>query len=183
MPELHRVVLDDTPVGPLTLVASNTGLREVRFGRPSERAPGVASLAGGDPAHPVLTPAMDALRAYFSGDESALDGVPVDPARGSPFQRAVWAALRAIPRGEVTSYGALATELGQGSARSVGQAVGANPLPVVIPCHRVVTSDGRLGGFSGGLERKVALLELEGFHAEGTRFAARLLEDAPTLSL
>ncbi len=105
---------------------------------------------------------MRALAAYFAGDLGAIDGIGVDPG-GTGFQAAVWSALRAIPAGETKTYGDLATSVDHpGSARAVGGAVGANPIPIVIPCHRVVGSDGRLTGFGGGLERKQWLLRHEG---------------------
>ncbi len=99
------------------------------------------------------------LSAYLAGDDVAFD-VPLRPV-GTPFQQQVWSALRRIPFGATVSYGDLARELGRpGGARAVGQANGANPIPIVIPCHRVVARHG-LGGFSGGLHRKERLLALE----------------------
>ena len=169
-----RRVLARTPVGPLTLVASPRGLREIRFGLPAGPETGVASVPAPEVAlH--LDAAESALERMLGGGEPG--PLPaLDLEGGTPFQVAVWRALLRIPRGEVKSYGALAMEVGQGSARAVGQAVGANPLPVLVPCHRVVTSDGRLGGFSGGLQRKVVLLRLEGVEALGEAFEAPLAE-------
>jgi methylated-DNA-[protein]-cysteine S-methyltransferase len=108
---------------------------------------------------------MDAVRAqlreYFAGTRRAFD-LPVQPS-GSPFEQRVWARLREIPYGVTTSYGAIATEFGLiNGARAVGRANGANPIPVIIPCHRVIGADGTLTGFGGGLPLKRALLELEG---------------------
>ena len=103
-----------------------------------------------------------ALDAYFAGDLRALDAVPVATG-GSDFQRAVWAALRAIPAGTTTGYGALAAALGRpGAARAVGLANGANPIGIVVPCHRVIGADGRLTGYAGGIARKQWLLKHEG---------------------
>ncbi len=103
-----------------------------------------------------------AFKAYFDGDIAALDRLPVAP-MGTPFQQRVWAALRRIPAGSAISYGALAAWIGQpGAARAVGQANGRNPVPLVIPCHRVIASTGRLGGYSSGLDRKRWLLAHEG---------------------
>jgi methylated-DNA-[protein]-cysteine S-methyltransferase len=103
-----------------------------------------------------------ALEAYFAGELDALDRIPVEPA-GTPFQQTVWAALRRIPTGTTTSYGALARSIGAPAAmRAVGAANGRNPIAIVIPCHRVVASDGRLHGYGGGLDRKRWLLEHEG---------------------
>lgn len=103
-----------------------------------------------------------ALDAYFAGDLTALDTVPVATG-GSDFQRAVWAALRAIPPGTTTGYGALAAALGRpGAARAVGLANGANPIGIVVPCHRVIGANGRLTGYAGGVGRKEWLLRHEG---------------------
>ena len=106
--------------------------------------------------------ARRALEAYFAGDLAALDGLEVETA-GTPFQRAVWAALRRIPAGRTLSYGALATEIGKPKAvRAVGLANGSNPIGVVVPCHRVIGANGALTGYGGGLPRKRWLLEHEG---------------------
>jgi methylated-DNA-[protein]-cysteine S-methyltransferase len=103
-----------------------------------------------------------ALDAYFAGDLAQLDGIECGTA-GTPFQRAVWAALRAIPVGQTLSYGALAAKLNAPKAmRAVGLANGANPIGVVVPCHRVIGADGSLTGYGGGLERKRWLLAHEG---------------------
>ncbi|OYZ15386.1 MAG: methylated-DNA--protein-cysteine methyltransferase [Sphingomonadales bacterium 28-64-96] len=120
--------------------------------------------------HPqvVLTPGEPpvaltvAITAYFAGDVTALDAVPV--ARiGSEFQRRVWAALRQIPAGETRSYGQLAAAIGQPTAsRAIGLANGANPIGIVVPCHRVIGSGGALTGYAGGVERKAWLLRHEG---------------------
>ena len=102
-----------------------------------------------------------ALDAYFAGDLTALDAVPVATG-GSVFQKAVWAALRTIPAGTTTGYGALAAALGKpGAARAVGLANGQNPIGIVVPCHRVIGADGRLTGYAGGVERKAWLLRHE----------------------
>jgi len=112
------------------------------------------------------------LAAYVAGDLDALDGIPVDPG-GTEFQRAVWAALRRIPPGQTASYAGLARVVGAPSAvRAVGTANGANPVPVVIPCHRVVRSDGSLGGYGGGLDRKRWLLDHEKARFAGPRAAS-----------
>jgi len=103
------------------------------------------------------------LKAYADGDGRALESFPVDPPRGEAFQHAVWMSLREIPCGETRSYGWIARKLGQPTAsRAVGASVGANPVPLWLPCHRVIGSDGSLTGFAGGLEMKRKLLELEG---------------------
>ena len=103
-----------------------------------------------------------ALAAYFQGDLSAIEALPVATA-GTPFQREVWAALRAIPAGETLSYGALAKKIARPAAvRAVGHANGANPIGVVVPCHRVIGADASLTGYAGGVERKRWLLTHEG---------------------
>ena len=105
-----------------------------------------------------------ALKAYFAGDMAALDRIPV-VFDGTPFQNKVWKALRRIPVGQTTSYGALARKIGEPKAmRAVGLANGANPVAVIVPCHRVIGSDGSLTGFGGGLPRKKWLLAHEAKH-------------------
>ena len=106
--------------------------------------------------------ALRALRGYFAGNLGALDAVVVVTA-GSPFQQSVWQALRAIPAGQAWSYARLAEHLGSaGSARAVGSANGANPVSLILPCHRVIGANGHLTGYAGGIERKRWLLEHEG---------------------
>jgi methylated-DNA-[protein]-cysteine S-methyltransferase len=102
------------------------------------------------------------LLAYFAGEVHAIDRLDVDPG-GTPFQAAVWKRLREIPAGTTTTYGELAASVGRpGSARAAGGAVGANPIPIVVPCHRVIAAGGTLNGFGGGLDRKRWLLRHEG---------------------
>lgn len=136
----------------------------------SQPRPSGGDLGGGprgdgprDPApRAAASPFLHALSACFDGDFSALVSVPVDLA-GTEFQRTVWAALRTIPPGRTLSYGELARKIGRPNAvRSVGAANGANPVSLVIPCHRVIASDGRLGGYGWGPERKRWLLTHEG---------------------
>ena len=106
--------------------------------------------------------AKRALTAYFAGEIGALDTLSVATG-GTDFQRCVWAALRTIPTGETVSYGELARRIGNPKAvRAVGMANGANPIGIVVPCHRVIGSDGGLGGYGGGVERKAWLLKHEG---------------------
>ncbi|HEX6875207.1 MAG TPA: methylated-DNA--[protein]-cysteine S-methyltransferase, partial [Nocardioidaceae bacterium] len=114
-----------------------------------------------DDAHPILVEAVRQLRAYFAGDLKEFD-LPLDPS-GSAFQRSVWEQLRKIGYGETASYGEIARRLGMTGAasRAVGLANGRNPIPIVIPCHRVVGAKGALTGYAGGVERKQALLDLE----------------------
>lgn len=152
----------DTPLGRLLVAAGVGGLRRVSFldgEHPSPPEPGWRETA--DPAgHPVLGPALAQLREYFAGRRRGFD-LPLD-ADGTPFQQTVWAALREIPYGETWSYGRLARRLGRpGASRAVGAANGANPVPVVVPCHRVVGADGSLTGYGEGLAVKAGLLRLE----------------------
>jgi methylated-DNA-[protein]-cysteine S-methyltransferase len=116
-------------------------------------------------------PTLDALRAYFDGDIAAIDGIDVEM-HGTPFQRSVWAALRTIPAGETASYRDIAIRIGSPQAvRAVGAANGANPVGVIVPCHRVIRADGSLCGYGGGIERKKWLLEHERRHAAPARGA------------
>jgi methylated-DNA-[protein]-cysteine S-methyltransferase len=142
----------DTPIGPLGLIASETGLRAVLFH--SELTPQGSS--------PVLDAAARQLEAYFDGDLVRFD-LPLE-LHGTEFDAECWRALASIPYGQTVSYGEQARRLGLGreSARAVGAANGRNPLPIVLPCHRVIGADGSLTGFGGGLHVKRFLLEHEG---------------------
>lgn len=112
------------------------------------------------PVHPILIKAQEQLLAYFAGDLRAFS-LPLRP-HGTPFQQAVWGQLMRIPYGETRSYGQLASAIGKpGAARAVGNANGQNPLPILIPCHRVIAADGGLGGYSCGVKKKAFLLALE----------------------
>jgi methylated-DNA-[protein]-cysteine S-methyltransferase len=143
----------DTPLGPLVAVAAGDGgLRSLAFDDEERPAPA--------PAPGVLADTRRQLSEYFAGERTTFE-LPLS-AGGTPFQQRVWRALAAIPYGETVSYGELAATIGAPhAARAVGLANGRNPIPIVVPCHRVIGADGRLTGFGGGLERKRALLELE----------------------
>ena len=147
-----------SPVGDLTLVASDAGLVAVLW---PDDDPARVPLGPVMPdAHPVLDAAASQLAAYFAGTLTRFD-LPLDP-HGTDFQRAVWAALCAIPFGETRSYADIARAIGRPSAvRAVGAANGRNPLSIVAPCHRVVGSNGALTGFAGGLAAKRWLLDHE----------------------
>ena len=113
------------------------------------------------PEHPMLQLASNELRQYFAGARSQFD-VPLDLSSGTAFQQSVWTALLDIPSGATTSYGAISQSVGKPSAvRAVGGAVSRNPISIIVPCHRVVGSNGALTGYAGGLPRKIALLQLE----------------------
>ena len=142
-----------SPIGPLTLHAENGAITGVWM----EDDPHLAERRDDTPP---LEDARRQLEAYFAGELRDFD-LPIAPA-GSQFQLRVWEELRAIPYGETISYGELARRVGDpGAARAVGLANGKNPLPVIVPCHRVIGADGSLTGFGGGLDRKRRLLELE----------------------
>ncbi|MEI2775498.1 MAG: methylated-DNA--[protein]-cysteine S-methyltransferase [Tetrasphaera sp.] len=153
-----HVVLD-SPVGPLTVVAEDEAVIGIYFAGHRRRHPlPPAGLAL--PAEPVLQDTAGQLAEYFAGRRRAFD-LPLAP-RGDAFQQDVWALLQDIPYGKTRSYGDLAAALGRpGAARAVGAANGANPISIVIPCHRVVGADGTLTGYAGGLDRKRFLLDLE----------------------
>jgi methylated-DNA-[protein]-cysteine S-methyltransferase len=150
-----------SPLGRLELVECSGALVRIGFDAAVGGPPDAAH--GGSP---VLAEARRQLDEYFVGERRKFD-LPVRPA-GTEFQRRVWDVLATVPWGTTTTYGALAARLGlpAGASRAVGAANGANPLPVVLPCHRVVGADGRLTGYAGGLERKAMLLRLEGVRTE-----------------
>jgi methylated-DNA-[protein]-cysteine S-methyltransferase len=151
-------------IGQLTVVAEGDALTELWFepaGGAGPTSPGRAAPGGRSDDHPLLRDAVTQLRQYLAGDREVFD-IPLAP-KGSGFQQRVWAALREIPYGTTVSYGDIARRLGlsPGASRAVGLANRANPLPIIIPCHRVIGADGSLTGFSGGLRRKRFLLDLE----------------------
>jgi methylated-DNA-[protein]-cysteine S-methyltransferase len=155
---MHRTTID-SPIGTITLVADDDALVEVHL--PDEKPSAVSVAEDTTPAgHQVLAQAVSQLREYFAGERVEFD-VPLSP-RGTAFQLAAWQALRTIPYGETVSYGEQARRLGDRNlARAVGAANGRNPLPIVVPCHRVVGSNGHLTGFGGGIECKAWLLDHE----------------------
>jgi methylated-DNA-[protein]-cysteine S-methyltransferase len=159
---VHRTV--DSPIGPLLVAGDADGLRFVLFGNGRRRA---VPQPDWEPDNGLLKEPVAQLSAYFSGKLRDFD-VPLAPV-GTPFQQQVWKALRDIPYGDTTSYGALATRIGNPKAvRAVGLANGSNPISIIIPCHRVIGSNGSLIGYGGGLPIKRALLD----HELGTlRFA------------
>jgi len=153
------------PICPLMIVTDDDGiLRALEFGDHEDRLHRLLRDHYGDyTLHKGAAPSSltKALDAYFSGDIDALNDVQTATA-GTSFQREVWQALRTIPAGTTWSYGQLATQIGRPSAsRAVGAANGANPIPIVVPCHRVIGANGTLTGFGGGLPRKQWLLEHE----------------------
>ncbi len=161
--EALRVARIDTPVGEMQLVSDDAGrLRAVDWTSHGARmlrllarhSPGFALVPGG-------LAMRGAVRRYFDGDLAAIDGLAVFT-RGTAFQQAVWQALRGVPAGTTITYAALAERAGRpGAARAAGAANGANPLSIVVPCHRVIGADGHLTGYGGGLPRKAWLLAHE----------------------
>jgi methylated-DNA-[protein]-cysteine S-methyltransferase len=143
----------DTPIGGLRLHASAGLITAIDFGAGQPRRQRARD--------PLLDRAEEQLTEYFAGDRTTFD-LPL-ASDGSEFQKKVWAELRRIPYGETASYGDIARRLGYEPviSRAVGAANGANPIPIIVPCHRVIGSDGSLTGYAGGIERKRTLLDLE----------------------
>ncbi len=160
----------ETAMGWAGVALSGRGIRHAtlfhrsRAGAEAELRSAGATFNEHDPSpEGRLDEAMDLLRRYAAGEDGSLDDFPVDLPECTEFLRETWLALREIPRGETRSYGWLARRVGRpDSSRAIGAAVGANPIPLWLPCHRVIASDGKLQGFGGGLPMKQALLELEG---------------------
>jgi methylated-DNA-[protein]-cysteine S-methyltransferase len=151
----------DSPLGAIMLAASDEGLQGAWFVQGQRHMPDSSSWPVSK-HNPLLRQAGEELDRYFAGEPVAFD-VPLDLDSGTVFQQTVWRALLQIPRGTTTSYGVLSARIGQPAAvRALGGAVGHNPLSIIVPCHRVIGADGSLTGYAGGLERKVALLKLEG---------------------
>jgi methylated-DNA-[protein]-cysteine S-methyltransferase len=155
MPLTHTTVA--TPIGEVVLLADGDALCEIRFDVAD--VPADAPRADDDP---VLAASARQLREYADGTRETFD-LPLRPRFGGAFERRVWAHVAAIPFGTTTTYGEIALALGaSGAARAVGAANGRNPLPLVVPCHRVIGAKGALTGYAGGLDRKRRLLEHEG---------------------
>jgi len=163
----------ETPLGPVHLAFSAAGLRELAMAGECVSAPEAPALATAETAPPgaktlkTWRQVVQALEDYFAGRPVYFENLPLD-LEGSPFHLRVWEELKKIPPGETVSYGELARRLGNPRAsRAVGQACGANPVPLIVPCHRVIAGNGSLGGFSAGLERKRWLLAHEQAKAGG----------------
>jgi methylated-DNA-[protein]-cysteine S-methyltransferase len=149
-----------SPLGAMIIAATAQGLAGIWF--EGQRHLPDNSRWPLEPGHPVLRAAQSQLAQYFAGQRSTFD-LPLDLRGGTAFQRSVWDALMTIPPGGTTSYGMLSRRIGCPAAvRAVGAAVGRNPVSIVVPCHRVLGADGSLTGYAGGLDRKTALLRLEG---------------------
>ncbi len=140
------------PIGTLGVARDGAGICAVRFEGP---------VGHGDASDPLLVSAAEQIGEYFAGERSCFE-LPLSIRGGTAFERAVWAGIAAIPYGDMRTYGDLAAGAGdRGAARAVGIACNRNPLPILVPCHRVVGAGGKLVGFGGGLPRKRFLLELE----------------------
>jgi methylated-DNA-[protein]-cysteine S-methyltransferase len=154
-----------SPIGKIALITDGEALRMLEFVDRDERIERVLRLYFGDQRIIRGAGNLEIKRraeAYFAGDLTGIDTIPVRT-EGTPFQKQVWAELRNIPAGGTLSYGALAKRIGKPSAsRAVGLANGSNPIAIVVPCHRVIGSNGSLTGYGGGMERKRWLLEHEG---------------------
>lgn len=156
---LSYLIMSATPVGELLLVANSDALVEIRFLGSQLSAEG--ENIDCSYSHPVLTQTVNELNEYFSGERKQFT-VPLYLA-GTPFQSSVWQALQNIPYGVVASYGEIANRIGNPKAsRAVGMANNRNRIPIIIPCHRVIGKKGNLTGYSGGIDIKQWLLQLEG---------------------
>ena len=149
-----------TPIGELRLAAIDAGLAAVLF--PNQKDDSFPKRDGSTKARAHLDKAVKALTRYFEGKQTDFSGLTL-AAAGTDFQKSVWAALARIPYGETRSYADIAREIGNPKGvRAVGLANGKNPIPIIVPCHRVIGANGSLTGFGGGLPTKKWLLELEG---------------------
>lgn len=152
------------PIGALWLSWGERGLRALTFGGEPPLDP---LLVAPSLERPTPADLVELLDRYFAGDPVEPASYPVELS-GTRFQKRAWEALRAVPRGQVRSYSGIARDAGSPrSMRAIGAAMGANPIPIVVPCHRVVAAGHQLGGYTGGLERKRFLLELEGVPIHG----------------
>jgi len=168
---VSAVLVMDSPIGGLRLRAEHGALTAVGFDADPAGAGAVTEDGPADPAdRELVAEAGRQLAAYFAGDRHDFD-LPLAP-RGTAFQQRVWDHLLTVGWGTTTTYGAIAAALGlpPGASRAVGAANGANPIPVIVPCHRVIGADGTLTGYAGGLPRKATLLHLEGVRTEADQF-------------
>ena len=176
---VYSGVLHETPAGAIAVWVTRNGVRRIASVTPEMIEDGHWDADG----HQTLRVALHQLDQYFNGQRKRFH-LPLDFSGATRFQRRIYERLVEIPYGRIVSYGDIADEMGvAGAARAVGQAVGANPLPIVVPCHRVVRSDGRLGGYSGGLRQKVALLAVEGIDVDGYQAGSRVHPEVLRLPL
>ncbi len=168
-------VIEDTPVGPLAVWVTRNGVRRVGYVQQD-----MIDEGHWDPGEDqILVRAFKQLGQYLTGRRKSFD-LPLDFSGATAFQKQIFERLMHVPHGRIVSYGDIADELGDPGAP---RAVGANPLPIVVPCHRVVRSDGKLGGYSGGLSRKVTLLGIEGVDVDGPRPGSRVHPEVLRLPL
>ena len=171
--------MEDTPIGPLAIWVTRHGVRRVGFVE-QDMVDGRHWDPSGDE---TLAAAFEQIGEYLAGSRKSFE-LPLDFSGATTFQRQIFERLTHIPCGRIISYGDIADELGDpGAARAVGQAVGANPMPIIVPCHRVMRSDGKLGGYSGGLQRKVILLGIEGVDVDAPRPRSRVHPEVLRLPL
>jgi methylated-DNA-[protein]-cysteine S-methyltransferase len=165
---LHRATIW-TPIGDMLALASHEGLCALEFVGPQKRLTRLERrLSRWFPPHQIadgetgtIARTRDWLKAYFAGTTAVVDNLPI-AMHGASFEKKVWHALLEIPPGETTSYGAIAAAVGSsGASRAVGAANGANPIAIIVPCHRVIGWSGSLVGYGGGLDRKTWLLDHE----------------------
>jgi methylated-DNA-[protein]-cysteine S-methyltransferase len=175
--------LTDPTLGVIRVWATETGVRRLGFySGGGEASPGETLSDGPPPKH--LLDALTEVREYLAGRLRAFD-LPLDLSHVTPFQLGVYQRLLRIPYGQIATYGEIARDIGgePNTARAVGSAVGANPIAIVVPCHRVVAADGKLTGFMGGLPRKAALLRIEGIDVDGARASSRVHPEVLRLPL
>lgn len=163
---MYYISICPSPLGMLTLASNGTKLIGLWMEHQKYFGGNILSEATVCDDLPIFEKTKDWLTRYFKGQQPPIEELPLAPI-GTEFQRAVWQLLCEIPYGEVTTYGEIAKKLGLRSAQAVGGAVGRNPISVIIPCHRVVGTNGALTGYAGGLERKAFLLQLEKEHQSG----------------
>ncbi len=164
-PFVHATV--ETPLGWVAVLATRRGIRHITLPKPTRaaalgRLEAEAGVLGVEDKEALAT-ILARLQAYYAGQPTTFDDIPLDLEEYPAFYRAVWTELRRVRRGEVITYGELARRVGKpGAARAVGRAMAANPVPPIVPCHRVIASGRRLGGYGGGLDMKARLLQMEG---------------------
>jgi len=158
--DTHYITPMDTPFGTLTLIATDRGLRAVRWPQEMANRVRLPDEVTSQPDHPILRASRLQLQEYLDCQRKSFD-LPFD-LRGTEFQESAWRALASIPYGETTTYGQQAARLGRPkAARAIGAANGKNPISIILPCHRVVGAGGDLVGFAGGLDAKRRILEFE----------------------
>ena len=159
--------IGETSRGWIGVAATERGVSRLTLPQPTERQAveslGIEAVASASPDDEALSSLTARMESYYEGEEQEFGDVELDLSEKTPFQRQILESVRSIPRGQVRSYAQVAASVGRpNAARAVGAAMASNPVCVIIPCHRVIASDGSLAGFGGGLELKRRMLELEG---------------------